>query len=161
MFFGVMKARFCVRKRPRMIRRPKGSNCCSSLYTEKSVKHSDGVMVWGSFSGVGGWGSLYFLPKCETMRQDRYIQMLEDHMPPVELHGCGSFMQDDAPCHAAKSVKKWLNDQKINMLDWPGNSPDLNPLDNWWNTMKNQFATHNTSSVPHLIQGINNIVVKT
>ena len=97
----------CVRKRPGMIRRPKNSDRYSPRYTEKSVKHSDGVMVWGSFSGVGGWGSLYVLPKGERMTQHKYTQVLEDHMLPVmESHGCESFMQDGAPCHTAKSVKK-------------------------------------------------------
>jgi hypothetical protein len=31
-------------------------------YVVVNVKHSDSVMVWGCFSGIGGRGSLYFLP---------------------------------------------------------------------------------------------------
>ncbi len=37
------------------------------------------------------------------------------------------FQQDLAPAHTAKSTKSWLNDHGVGVLDWPANSPDLNP----------------------------------
>ena len=125
------------------------------------MKHPDGVMVWGSFSGVGGWGGLYFLNRGETMNQNRYIQVFEEHMLTIfQVHGCEIFMQDGASCHVAKKVKKWLGEKKIKVLDWPGNSPDLNPIKNLWNIMKNRLATCNTSSAPHLVDEIKNIVLE-
>ncbi len=36
------------------------------------------------------------------------------------------FQQDLAPAHTAKSSKSWLN-YGVGVLDWPENSPDLNP----------------------------------
>ncbi len=39
-----------------------------------------------------------------------------------------SFSQQDvAHAHTAKSTKSWLNDHGVGVLDWPSNSPDLNP----------------------------------
>ncbi len=38
------------------------------------------------------------------------------------------FQQDLAPAHAAKSTKSCLNDHGVGVLDWPANSPDLNPI---------------------------------
>ncbi len=38
------------------------------------------------------------------------------------------FQQDLAPAHTAKSTKSWLNDHGVGVLDWPANSPDLNPI---------------------------------
>ncbi len=35
------------------------------------------------------------------------------------------FQQDLAPAHTAKSMKSWLNDHGVGVLDWPENSPDL------------------------------------
>ncbi len=40
------------------------------------------------------------------------------------------FQQDLAPAHTAKSTKRWLNDHGFGVLDWPANSPDLNPIEN-------------------------------
>ncbi len=39
------------------------------------------------------------------------------------------FQQDLAPAHTAKITKSWLNDHGVGVLDWPENSPDLNPID--------------------------------
>ena len=139
----------CVKKRPGLIRRPRNSDRYSPLYTEKSVKHPDGVMVWGSFNGVGDCEGLHFLNRSETMNQDRYIQILEKHMLTIfQVQGCEIFMQDGTSCHVAKRVKKWLGEKKIKVLDWPENSPNLNPIENLWNIIKNRPATRNTSSAP-------------
>lgn len=32
---------------------------------------------------------------------------------------------DNDPKHTAKLVTKWLNDNKVNVLEWPSQSPDL------------------------------------
>ncbi len=73
------------------------------------------------------------------------------------------FQQDLAPAHTAKSTKSWLNDHGVGVLDWPANSPDLNPIDNpqeeneKQETKKSRWAEgrcqrnlgfHTTSAVP-------------
>ncbi len=40
------------------------------------------------------------------------------------------FQQDLAPAHTAKGTKSWFNDYGVGVLDWPGNSPDLIPIEN-------------------------------
>ena len=42
------------------------------------------------------------------------------------------FMQDNDPKHKAKSVTKFFEDEKVNLLTWSPQSPDLNPLENVW-----------------------------
>ena len=36
---------------------------------------------------------------------------------------------DGAPVHRSKVVKKWLKDNHMPELEWPGNSPDLNHIE--------------------------------
>jgi len=44
--------------------------------------------------------------------------------------GEGIFQQDLARCHCSKEVKNFLSDNNIAVLKWPGDSPDLNPIEN-------------------------------
>ena len=39
-------------------------------------------------------------------------------------------MHDGAPCHRAKAVKNYLQKNNAGTVDWPCNSPDLNPIEN-------------------------------
>ncbi len=48
------------------------------------------------------------------------------------------FQQDLAPAHtSAKSTKSWLIE--IGVLDWPANSPDLNPVENLLGIIKRKM----------------------
>jgi transposase len=36
----------------------------------------------------------------------------------------------NGPKHTSKVVAKWLKDNKVNILEWPSQSHDLNPIEN-------------------------------
>ncbi|GFX37755.1 transposable element Tcb2 transposase [Trichonephila clavipes] len=40
----------------------------------------------------------------------------------------------------ARSIKAFLAEQNIPLLDWPGNSPDMNTIENIWELMKREVA---------------------
>ncbi len=49
------------------------------------------------------------------------------------------FQQDLAHAHTAKGTKSWFNGHGVTVLDWPANSPDLNPIDNLWGIVKRKM----------------------
>ncbi len=116
--------------RAQKVRRPSAMNRYKQRYVV-NVKHSASVMVWGCFCGKGGRGSLYFLLPKATMNGDHYMKVLEKKLFPwMERLGATKFLQDGAPCHPSKKVMALLKEKKISVMDWPGNSPDLNPIEN-------------------------------
>ena len=87
------------------------------------------------------------------MRGSNYLQVFQNHLLPFwGIHQPTHFMYDGAPAHRTKLVKKWLSEQNIPTLEWPGNYPDLNPIENAWNVMKKRYKKPSqlTSSNKHM-----------
>ena len=119
------------------VRRPRSYDRFDPRYTVPTVKYPESVMLWGSFSGDKGREALYFLSKSKKINADFYLKVLEENMLNFfRIHGSEVFMHDSTPCHTAKKVTRFLEQQQINVLEWPGNSPDLNPIENCWQKMK-------------------------
>ena len=53
-----------------------------------------------------------------------------------------------------------LRNEQFEVVDWPGNSPDMNPIENCWNWMKDQLQDRDTGSVPKLIEEIKKLWVQ-
>ena len=123
------------------------------------MKHPLSVMVWGCMSR-DSVGRLQVLSG--TVNADKYIkEVLEPKLLPSARDIFGDrepfiFQQDGAPCHTAKKCARWCKDNKVELLDWPGNSPDLNPIENLWARLKRAVAAKRPSNKRQLIEAVIN-----
>ena len=96
-----------------------------------TVKYPTKVMVWGYMSSADVV-RLHIVSG--TVKAMEYIEILQNKLLPIarDLSGNQSwvFQDDNAPCHRAKVVQKWFEDHTVNRMNWSGQSPDLNPIEN-------------------------------
>ena len=93
-----------------------------------------------------------------VMNNQKYLEVLKDKLPIfMEVHICQIFQQDSAPCHTARIVKQWFVETGVQLLDWLGNLPDLNPIENLWVLIKKRVAQRKCSSLKEMKEAIRDV----
>ncbi|KAG1674190.1 Transposable element Tc1 transposase [Nymphon striatum] len=89
------------------------------------------------------------------MNSDKYKAVLQTHLLPTMRRdfpdGDGIFQQDLAPCHTSCKMRTFFEESGLEVLDWPGNSPDINPIKNLWVIMKRRLQKEDCSTMTKLI----------
>ena len=83
-------------------------------------------MVWG---GISVLSRTELLVLNRTLTGQRYIKEVQQPtvLPFVQQHHV--VLQDDnARPHGARTVQQFLQQNKVDYLDWPARSPDLSPI---------------------------------
>jgi RNAse (barnase) inhibitor barstar len=106
--------------------------------TFKSGRQS--LMIWGCIA-YGRLGPLVCIPKDQRTGVD-YVNLVlagplwDFYSELSEERGAVKVMEDGAPIHHAGIAKAFRAAQHMDILDHPAQSPDINPIENVWKTLK-------------------------
>lgn len=130
--------------------------------TEHSL-HPEKTTVWAVICTEALIGPFFF---DQTVNGERYLSMLQQQFwPEVKRLGLKNtmiFMQDGAPPHWSREVRKWLDIKFPNRwmgrggpMRWPARSPDLTPCDFFlWGFLKSKVYATRPRDIADLKQRI-------
>ena len=79
-------------------------------------------------------------------------QHLKTSVRKLKLGRKWVFQMDNDPKHTSKVVAKWLKDNKVKVLEWPTQNPDLNPIENLWAELKKRVRAKRPINLTQLHQ---------
>ena len=90
------------------------------------------------------------------MNSDKYKALLQTHLLPAMQRdfpdGDGIFQQDLAPCRTARKMRTFFEESGLTVLEWPGNSPGINPIENLWAMIKRRLQRGDSSTMQKMIR---------
>ena len=112
-------------KRVPFVRRS-SSNKISPAHLQQRVKHH-------LYQSLGWWTQINILTFCQL------IHGMITELKNLCSSGERTFQQDLAPCYNSKKVKTFFEQNEFRLLEWPGNSPGINPIENLWAICKKKY----------------------
>ena len=158
---------FCVYaldSRRRIYRRP-GERLNDACILQRDRWGGIRVLVWGGITHNMRVGPVFFLNQAQGQGRgvtaQRYIhEVLQPHIVPFfQQHQNFPLQKDNARPHTARVTQQFLQRNGIPLLPHPARSPDLNPIEHFWDEIGRQLQgrQHMPQTVQELQDAIQEI----
>lgn len=118
-------------------------------------KHPIKLHIWGGISKRGATNVIMFTgimnaERLATVYEAGLLPFLRDQFPDGHR-----LQQDNDPKHASNHIQDFFEEHNVNWWPTPPESPDLNPIENIWGSLKTYLRnTYKPKNLEELKQGI-------
>ena len=121
-----------------------------SAEVKRIPKNRQKIMAWGGISVKGLIGYHSFTT---IMDGPYFVRILHDHLVPNARKQFGRrwrLQMDNDPKHTSRVAKEFLSREVPEVIDWPSNSPDANPVENLWSIIKRRVEKRRPANLEEL-----------